>query len=81
EHDVVAAATEPPRGEPLLAPVLRAGRLVTPLPTLDAIRRRAAAELASLPPPLRALDRHAEYRVEISAGLKALAARVDAEFR
>ena len=64
----------------MLAPVLRAGQLVAPLPTLDAIRGRTAAELAALPPALRDLDRHAEHRVEISAELAALAARVDAEF-
>ena len=79
-RDMIAAVNEPPSGDPLLSPVLRAGQLVAPLPTLDAIRRRIATELAGLPPALRDLDRHAEHRVEISAELIALAARVDAEF-
>jgi nicotinate phosphoribosyltransferase len=81
ERDFIATATEHHGGEPLLVPVLRAGVLVTPLPTLDAIRRRTAAELAALPAALRDLDRHADHRVDISGELTALAARVDAEFR
>jgi nicotinate phosphoribosyltransferase len=80
ERDTVAAASEPPSGDPLLSAVLRAGQLVAPLPTLDAIRRHTATELSALPPVLRGLDTHAEHRVDISAELVALAARVDAEF-
>ena len=56
-HDTVGLADEPVAGLPLLQPVLRAGRLVEPLPALDEIRARAAAELAALPPAVRAIDR------------------------
>ena len=36
--DTVTAATETAEGQPLLVPVLQQGRLVSPLPALDAIR-------------------------------------------
>ena len=60
--------------------MLRNGRLVAPLPPLEAARERAARELERLPPELAALDRHAEYRVEVSAGVAELTRRVDAQF-
>ena len=40
--DHVTGADERAEGEPLLVPVVRAGRLAGPLPSLDAIRRGAA---------------------------------------
>lgn len=80
DHDVLALETERLAGEPQLTPVLRNGRLVAPLPPLEAARERAARELERLPPELAALDRHAEYRVEVSAGVAELTRRVDAQF-
>jgi nicotinate phosphoribosyltransferase len=79
-HDILALATDAPRGEPLLVPVLRRGEPIGDRVALGAIREYAAQQLAELPPALRALDRHATYGVEVSASLSALAARVDAEF-
>lgn len=55
-HDTVGLVDEPLAGRPLLQPVLRAGRLVEPLPALHEIRARAAAELAALPPGVRAIE-------------------------
>jgi hypothetical protein len=79
-HDILTLATDAPRGEPLLVPVLRRGEPIGDRVALAAIREYAAQQLAALPPALRALDRHATYGVEVSASLSALAARVDAEF-
>ncbi len=53
--DVIGLVDEPLDGKPLLEPVLRAGRRVCGPPSLDAIRDRAAAELALLPEAVRAL--------------------------
>jgi hypothetical protein len=53
--DVIGLVDEPLDGRPLLEPVLRAGRRVCDPPSLDAIRTRAAAELALLPEAVRAL--------------------------
>ncbi len=67
-------------GEALLQPVMRAGRRLAPAEPLAALRSHAAAELARLPEPLRALEpvaADAAYAVEISAGLRELAARLD----
>ncbi|MFZ5790208.1 MAG: nicotinate phosphoribosyltransferase [Pseudomonadota bacterium] len=63
--------------EPLMAPVMRKGRRLAPDPGLAAIRERAAAQLGSLPEPLRRLEPDALYPVAVSPGLEALAAEVD----
>ncbi len=64
-------------GQPLLSPVMRAGRrLQAPLP-LDEARRHCAAELARLPPSLRALEGNGTYEVEVAPALHELALAVD----
>ncbi len=47
--DHVARADEAGEGEPLLVPVVRGGKLVAPLPTLESIRSRCRDQLAALP--------------------------------
>jgi nicotinate phosphoribosyltransferase len=64
--DLIARATEPPRGEPLLAPVLQQGRLVAPLPTPDECRARCAEQLRRLPPELLRLEPSRLYPVRVS---------------
>lgn len=76
-QDVLALASEPGTGEPLLQPVMRQGRRLAPSPPLGELRARAAQALADLPEPLRALDGPGEspvVPVEVSAELRALAA-------
>ncbi len=77
ERDALRLADEPGSGVALLAPVMRAGKLVAALPTLAASRAHAQAQVAALPPALRALDECSGYEVEISPALRALAAEVD----
>jgi nicotinate phosphoribosyltransferase len=82
ERDLVALADEaaPAGAQPLLQPVMRAGRRIAPPEPLDALREHAAAQLASLPGPLRGLDGVAAeqaYPVEISQALQQLAASLD----
>ena len=79
--DTIALEGEAIDGESLLVPVMRSGRVVAPLPTLDRSREHAAANLAAMPEPLRELREGAPYTVEISAGLQDLAASMDAEGR
>jgi len=76
--DVIARATTPSSGEPLLVPVLRAGQLVAPLPALDECRRRCAEQLHRLPPPLLGLEPSEPYPVCVSEELKAEARRLAA---
>jgi nicotinate phosphoribosyltransferase len=67
--DVIAGADERVDGEPLLVPAMRAGRLLL-RESLDAMRERAAAQLALLPEPLRDLEREGSaYPVAYSAAL------------
>ena len=76
--DLAARADEPQPadGQPLLVPILRGGRLAAPLPSLDAIRRRCAEQLAALPEPLRDLETDFVYPVEYSDLLEAEARRL-----
>lgn len=87
EGDVVALLDEPEAGEKLLVPAMRAGRRVAGLPDLGAARARAGKSLAGLPPALRRIEADGpleadgpsrgaagDVRVEISAGIRRLAA-------
>ncbi|MGC1816087.1 MAG: nicotinate phosphoribosyltransferase [Casimicrobiaceae bacterium] len=77
ERDALRLADEPGTSVALLAPVMRAGKLVGPLPTLAASRAHAQAQVAALPPALRTLDECPGYEVEVSPELRLLAAEVD----
>jgi nicotinate phosphoribosyltransferase len=69
--DVIAAEDEQQDGQPLLAPAMRAGARVGAEP-LEQLRERAAAQLAALPPHLRASasdDAAAPYPVSYSSRL------------
>lgn len=79
EHDLIALADEPSNGgHALLQPVMRGGRRLSAPEPLAALRSHAAAELARLPEPLRKLEpAQAQHPVEISAGLRELADRLD----
>lgn len=75
--DTIGLEREATPGEPLLVPVMQAGRRTGPAPGLSEIRERAARGLASLPDGLRARDADGSYPVRVSDGLVALAAEVD----
>ena len=76
--DLVARADEPQpeRTEPLLVPIIRGGRLVAPLPSLEAVREHCRAQLAALPDDFKKLDSDASYPVVYSDQLEADAARI-----
>ena len=65
-------------GEALIRPVMRHGRRLAPAPGIEALRARAAKELARLPGPLKRLEAGAAYPVEVAPALKSLAEEVDA---
>jgi nicotinate phosphoribosyltransferase len=67
-------------GEPLLRPVLRAGKRVGAMPALADSRETAARNLDALPEPLCRLEPGAAYPVAVSEGLKAMAAEMDRDF-
>jgi nicotinate phosphoribosyltransferase len=76
-HDVITLDGEPCEGEPLLNPVMRGGRRVSPPISLEIIRQRARAELMRLPDELRGLEPGHEYSVEISESVRDLAHSTD----
>ena len=75
--DTVTVENAPCTGEPLLQPVMQAGRIVTPQPSLMESREYAKKQLSQLPEALRQLSATPEYPVIISAELQALAKSVD----
>jgi nicotinate phosphoribosyltransferase len=77
-EDVLTLAGDPQEGEPLLQPVMRAGRRLAPPEPLADARARAAAELGHLPEPLRRLEAGASHPVRVSPALRALADVLDA---
>jgi nicotinate phosphoribosyltransferase len=76
--DFLSLENDSAPGEPLIAPVVRAGKRIRPAPTFAHMRERSARELARLPEPLRRLET-ADYPVRISENLKALAAEIDSK--
>jgi len=72
-HDVLSLAGEDfAAAQALLEPVIENGQLVGPLPSLDQIRERSAANLARLPENFRRLEASDPYPVEKSQALKDL---------
>ena len=75
--DTIAGATEALAGEPLLRPVMRAGRRLDPPESLDALRERAAAQRLALPPRLRQPEpAGTPYPVAVSQALENEAERL-----
>lgn len=64
-------------GETLVAPVMKAGRRLSPPPSLVEIRTCAARNLAQLPNALRAIKGGADYPVALADPLRRLAEKVD----
>lgn len=79
-HDVLTTAEDSRDGEPLIEPVMKAGKRVSAPPSLDEIRERAARQLGVLPEPLRDINSAHDYEVRVSEQLKALAEEVDRQF-
>ena len=77
--DILSLENDSHAGDPLVVPVMRAGKRVAPAPTLAQIREHTARELARLPEPLRRLEKGDEYPVEISGKLSTLASEMDAK--
>jgi len=77
DADTLSLEDDAQPGEPLIVPVMRAGRRVAPKQGLASIRARAERNLASLPEALRRLDSGASLTVEVGEKLVQLAAEVD----
>lgn len=75
--DILTLEDDSQEGEPLIKPVMRAGkRLADPVP-LTALREHARDELARLPHALQALEKGPDYPVQVSTALRDLAKAVD----
>jgi nicotinate phosphoribosyltransferase len=75
--DVISLETDTQQGDPLIVPVMRAGKRLSAAPGLAQIRARAADELARLPEPLRRLEPGFNYPVKVADALIALAREAD----
>jgi len=78
ERDIVTVEGDEQDGEPLLIPVMGAGRRLGDPEGLDRIRARSAAGLQKLPRRLADLENASQpYRVDIAPALRRLAEEVD----
>ncbi|HEX2200864.1 MAG TPA: nicotinate phosphoribosyltransferase [Gammaproteobacteria bacterium] len=78
-YDLLTLEADPHPGEPLIKPVMRAGKRLTSPESLSQIRNRLAEGLASLPERLRSLEQATPpYEVRVSEAIQRLAAQVDA---
>ena len=78
--DIVALEENDPQdGEPLITPVMQAGKRLNPVAALDEVRRQTLASYERLPRPLASLSVAPTYPVEISGSVHALANRLDSE--
>jgi nicotinate phosphoribosyltransferase len=75
-RDHVTRAEERFDGEPLLAPVVRNGRLAAPLPSLEAIRDHCRRQIGSLPAALLGVDAQGNYPLSYSDELEGEALRL-----
>ncbi|MBI1830743.1 MAG: nicotinate phosphoribosyltransferase [Planctomycetes bacterium] len=81
-EDVIAHAEEALTGQPLLIPVMRAGRTLGPLPALAEVRARCLDQIPRLPGELHALAPAAEpFPVRYSARLESEAERLANQWR
>lgn len=76
QGDHITKGDESAPGEPLLKLVVRDGRLSSPLPSLDAIRRHNAEQCAALPDGLRGPDAEGSYPLSYSDALQDEAGRL-----
>jgi nicotinate phosphoribosyltransferase len=72
EKDVIALADEKVQGEPLLVKVMEKGKLIYPLPPLNAIQANVVKNLSKLPDGYKALVDAPVYPVELSKNLQKL---------
>lgn len=77
--DTLTLAGEKAEGEPLMGLVMKEGVRVGAQESLTAMRERAAAGVAALPPEFRSLTECAQFPVAVSAGILEAAARADRE--
>ncbi|MEO3428585.1 hypothetical protein AAFN88_06985 [Pelagibius sp. CAU 1746] len=72
-EDLLTLIDDRQEGTPLLNPVMRGGRCIAALPSLEESRAATLARLERLPPDLAALERTRSYPVVVSQPLKRLA--------
>lgn len=75
-RDIVGLEGEAVRGEKLLVPVVRKGRIIYKQPSLDRSRALAVESLARLPERLGSVKSAGHYSVTLSAKLSGLRARL-----
>ena len=75
--DTLSVESDSQQGELLICHFMRAGKRVSPAPTLGEIRAHAAREIELLPGPLRELTPDATYPVQLGDALVDLAAKFD----
>ncbi|WP_028581267.1 nicotinate phosphoribosyltransferase [Desulfogranum japonicum] len=79
QTDTLDLDTESQSGKPLLAPVMRQGKVVEQQPELTEIRDYVSKQISTMPKDMLALDKSTAYPVCVAENLQRLAAQVDQE--
>ena len=75
--DILSVEHDAQDGEPLLRPVMQAGRRMAPHPSLATVRAHAEENLARLPLAMQKLESRVDYPVKVAPALSALTVEVD----
>lgn len=83
EKDTLALAKEavPDDSEPLLRPIMRNGKLIVTMPSLDEIQQFYFENLRKLPDIYKSLEEHQFFKLEISKDLDNLTASLKKKFQ
>jgi nicotinate phosphoribosyltransferase len=80
KEDVIALDGELQDGQPLLKPVMRSGKRVSPPPSIEALRQHGATQLTCLPDRLKTIRTPGSYTVKLSQSIKDLIQTLDSRF-
>lgn len=78
-YDILTTTDDSQEGEPLIQPIMEAGKRTAPSPSLNNIRDHASGQLTRLPKELQQLRDGVTIEVKVSKALHELAQSVDAK--
>jgi len=80
-HDILTIEDDVQRGTPLIKPVMRGGKRLSPSPSIEEVRKHVSEEYQRLPANLRRLEQVQPYDVMVAESLRQLTAEVDRQIR
>ena len=76
-YDIVTLKNDVQDGDPLLKPVMKQGKRIISLPSINEIRKYVEEQIKQLPDYLKVLEKARSYPVRISDKLKECSVEID----